>query len=122
VLGGTAPAYLMRRVADHRGAVGHFLQHDRGGADAGAVANPERPQHLRTRADDDVVADRRMALLPALLARWPGTAEGYPVIERAVISNFGGLADNEAHPVIDELDAADALTRMDYDSWQDPTV
>src|SRR6202022_3324564 len=86
-----APADLAGRVADHRGALGHFRQHHRSGADAGAVADPGRAQHLGDRADDDIVADRRMALLPALLPSRARAAEGYPVIERAIIADLGGL-------------------------------
>ena len=77
-------------------------------------------QHLRTRADDDVVADRRMALLPALLARRPGAAEGHPMIERAIIADLGGFADHDAHAVIDEQAAADARPGVDLDPGQYP--
>src|SRR5947208_2812870 len=116
----SAPTDLVRRVANHRGAVRHFLQHDRRRADAGAMADPEGTQDLGSRAHDDIVADGGMALLPALLAGRPSAAQRHTVIKGAVVADLGGLADYDTHAVIDEQPAADAGAGMDLDAGQHP--
>ncbi|EAA20314.1 hypothetical protein [Plasmodium yoelii yoelii] len=64
------------RNADHRGACGDGAQHDRIGADAGAVAHRDGAEYLGAGADHHAVAQRRMAfaLLPA------GAAQGHAVV------------------------------------------
>ena len=56
------------------------------------------PKHLGAGADDHVAPQGGMtlALLPA------GTAQGYAVVEGAVVADDSGLADHDAHAVIDE--------------------
>jgi len=61
-----------------------------------------------------------MTLLAALLARRAGAAQGHPVVERAIVADFGGLADHHAHPVVDEEALADMCAGMDLDPGQDP--
>ena len=115
--GGVAPGDLAGRVADHRGAVGDLAQHHRGGADACPVADPERPQHLRAGTDDDTVAQARMALLPA---GERGAAQGHALVKRAIVADFGGLADHHAHAVVDKQPPADFGTGVDFDPGQEP--
>ncbi len=50
-----------------------------------------------------------MTLRPTLKGR---TAEGHTVINRAVITYFSGLADHDAHPVVDQHSVSDLSCRM----------
>ena len=86
-------------------------------ADPRPVADPERPQDLRVRADDDIVAQGRM---PLCAAGQRGAAEGHSLIKRAVIADLGGLADDYAHAVIDKQPPADARAGVDLDPRQHP--
>ena len=61
-----------------------------------------------------------MALVTGLIRRWPGTAEGDALIDRAVVADLGGLADNHADAVVDKQALADRRARMDVDRGQHP--
>ena len=52
------------RDADHRRAGRDILGHDRVGADLGALADLDRPEDLRARADHHAVADVGWRLPP----------------------------------------------------------
>src|SRR5215469_3911117 len=107
---------LPRRVADHRGAVGNFAEDDGGRADAGALADAERSKYLRVRTDNNAVAEGRMTLF--LTQRGP--AERHALIKRAVVADFGGLADNNPHAMINEYAAADASAGVNFNPSQHP--
>ena len=64
------------RNADDRRIVRHLAQHDGVSRDARVVADLKRSEHLRTGADHNVVAERRVALAD-VLAR---TTEGHALI------------------------------------------
>ena len=49
-----------------------------------------------------------------------GTAERYTVINGAVVADFGGLADNDAHAVVDKQAAANGRTRMNLNAGHMP--
>src|SRR3546814_19361389 len=51
-----------RRDANHHRALGHVLGHHGLGADARTFVDDDRPQYLRARADDHIVAQPRVAL------------------------------------------------------------
>src|SRR5690606_12275963 len=55
---------------------------------------------------------RALAFLPA------GAAQRYAVVERAVVADFGGLADHHAHAMVDEEAPADAGAGMDLDTGE----
>ena len=103
-------------IADHGGVGRHVLDHDRVGADLGAVADRDRAQQLGAGADRDVVLDRRVALA----AREPGAAEGDALVERHPVADLGRLADHDAGPVVDEQVGADPGRRMDLDPGHRP--
>ena len=46
------------------------------------------------------------------------TAERHAVIERAVVADFSGLADHDAHAVIDEKTPADLRARVNFDAGE----
>jgi hypothetical protein len=49
-----------------------------------------------------------------------GTTKRNTLVEKAIIANFGGLADHHTHPVIDEETASDPGSGMDLNSRQPP--
>ena len=60
---------------------------------------------------------RRMALLPA---GQRGAAQGHALIKRAIVADFGGLADDDAHAVIDKQPPADVSAGMNFDPGKEP--
>ena len=83
--------------------LGGTLQHHRVRADAAVIAHGERAEHLGAGRDQHVVADGRVALAGVMA----GAAERDPVVDRAVVSNLSGFANDDAHAVVDEQAAAD---------------
>ena len=71
--------------------------------------------HLGARADHDVVADGGVALLP-LEAR---ATQGHALEDAHVPADLGGLADDDAHAVIDEEPGAQHGGGMDLDTGQE---
>ena len=96
-----------------RGGVGRDLgEDDRACRDAGVIADLERSEHLGARADHHVVAEGGMALA-LILAR---TAEGDVLVDQAVVADHSGLADDDAHAVVDHQPLADGRAGMDLDA------
>ena len=105
------------RLDADNGRVGrHFLKHDGVCADAAVVADGERAEHLRARRNQHVVADGRVALAGVLA----GAAEGDAVVDGAVVADLGGLADDDAHAVVDEQTAADFSAGVYLDAGHMP--
>ena len=50
--------------------------------------------------------------------REAGAAERHALVDRAVVPDLDGLADDDAHAVVDEESAPDGRTRMDLDAGQ----
>ncbi len=103
-----------RRYADGR-RPGRDVPHDyRVGADLGPVADQDRPQDLRAGAHDHGP--------PSVGCRLPAfhdvPAQSNAVVERAVVADFGGFADDDAHPVVDEHPPADRRAGVDFDAGQ----
>src|SRR6478752_2181373 len=110
-----SPGDCARRHADGSGVRWHVFQHDRPSANASAVADGDRAEHLGPNTDDDVVAERWMALA-ALLA---GAAERDALVEGDVITDDCGFADYDAHAVVDEKAAPDRGAGMNFDPGQE---
>ena len=88
----------------HDGAViGYVFNDDRVAADLDVVADANVAEHLGARAHGDVVAQGGVALA-GLVA---GTAERDALVEHAVVAHNGGLADDDAHGVVDKEVLAD---------------
>ena len=97
----------------HDGAVvGHVLDDNRVAADFDVVADADVAEHLGTRAHGDVVAQGGVAFA-GLVA---GTAERDALIEHAVVAHNGGLADDDAHGVVDKEVLADLCGGMNLDA------
>ena len=97
----------------HGGGVRRDLAEDHGvGGDAAVVPHPEGPQDLGPGGDEDVVADGGVALALVLA----GAAQGDAVVDEAVVPHLGGLADDDAHTVVDDQALADGGAGMDLDA------
>lgn len=93
-----------------------IFRHDGVGADRRVVTDRDRPEHLRTSADGDVVAHGGVTLG----LRKHLTAQSHAVIEHDAVANFGGFADDDAHPVVDEKPASNRRAGVDLDSCHKP--
>ena len=52
----------------------------------------------------------------ALAGIFAGTAQRYPVVDGAVIPDLAGLAEHDAHAMVDEQTLTDGGTRVDLDA------
>ncbi len=103
--------------ADNRCARRYSLGHHSIGADLGARTDGKRTEHLRARPDYNAIFQRRVAL-----AFVPGcAAQGHALVQGHVITNLGGLANNDAHAVVDKETTADLGARMNLNPGQ-PTA
>ena len=82
--------------------------------DSRTVADIDGSEYLGAGANDHVATKRRMtlALLPA------GAAQGYAMVEGAVVADDRGLTDDNAHAVIDEETPTNVGTGMDLDTGE----
>src|SRR5690606_3057756 len=106
---------LPRHTHHHR-VRGDGLHDDGVRADAAVLPDDDVAEDLRARADDHTVTQRRVALAPALEA---GAAERHPVVQRAVLTDHGGLADDDAHAVVDEEARPDLRAGVDLNAGQE---
>ena len=100
------------RHANNGAVVGDILNDDRVAADLDVVADADVAEHLGARAHGDVVAQGGVALA-GLVA---GAAERNALVEHAVVAHNGGLADDDAHGVVDKEVLADLCGGMNLDA------
>src|SRR5580704_3434419 len=93
---------IRRRRRNHYGA----------SADPAATADRHRTDNRGTRTDHHVVFERRVALF--LLEA--GAAERDALVEQHVVADLCGLADDDAHAVIDKEATPNLGARMDFDA------
>src|SRR5699024_93559 len=99
------------RVA-HRGGTGRYrLDDNRVRANARLLANDKATQYLRACADNHAIFQRGVALL-ALVQ--PRTAQCHTLVDGAVITNDGGLADDDAETMVDEHPATQLGARVNF--------
>ena len=97
----------------HDGAVvGHVLDDDRVAANLDVVADSDVAEHFGARAHGDVVAQGGVALA-SLVA---GAAQGYALVEDAVVTHDGSFANDDAHSVVDKEVLADLRGRVNLDA------
>ncbi len=84
--------------ADNRCIWRHFPQHNGIPADTHVIPDRERSKHLRACTHQHMIAERRMALALMLAC----AAQGYAVINVAIVADFGSLPNNNAHAVVDK--------------------
>ena len=106
----------LRRNADGDAVGGDVLGHHRIGTDGGALTDGDRPEHLRPSPDNNAVLQGGVAL--RLCQHLP--TQGHPVIEHAVIADFGGLPDDDAHAVVDEEPSPDGGPGVDFHTAGEP--
>jgi hypothetical protein len=80
------------------------------------ISDGDIAEDLRPRPYHYVVAERRVPL-PLFLA---GATERNALVEQAIVSDDGGFADDDAHPVIDEEPAPDLSARVNLDAGHQP--
>jgi hypothetical protein len=101
--------------ADDGGVVGNTTQDDRASADAAVVADGDIAKNLRSRADDNVIPDSRVAL--AVL--FAGASERDALIHSDVIADDRGFTDDHGRTVIDEETVTDLRAGMNLDQRED---
>ena len=106
------------RRADHSGrhagdgAVGgHGAEHDAARADPAHAADLDVAEHLRAGPEQGAVPDLGMAIA-AVLA---GGAQGHALEDGHAFLDDGGLADDDARPVVEHHAGADRHRRVDVD-------
>ena len=88
---------LARHAHNHRVGRDRFNHHCVG-TDAAVISNGDCAQHLGARADHHPVADGGMSF--AFLEAGP--TQGHAVVQSDVRADLGGLADDYAHPMVNE--------------------
>ena len=97
----------------HHGAVGRNVLDDNGvAADFDVIADGDVSQHLGAAANGHVIAQRGVALACFVA----GAAQGDALVERTVIANDRGLANNDAHGMVDEEVLADVCGGVNLDA------
>ena len=104
------------RIANNSTVVRHIFGDDSVRADCAIAAYLDVPQDHGAGTDNSMTADRRMAFAWFAL----GPAQGYPLIDDAVVADFRGLADDDSRAVIDQHFLADLGAGMDLDPGQEP--
>src|SRR5690606_22947644 len=89
------------------------LDDDRVRSDAGSLADLDRAEDLRPRADHDARTDRRMSFL----APKRGSAERDPLVDADAVTDLGCFSDHDAHSVIDD-DFPELRSGMDVDAGE----
>ncbi|MPM45711.1 hypothetical protein SDC9_92402 [bioreactor metagenome] len=105
------PHHLSRDA--HGGGVGRDLaEHHGPRRNTGVVSYGEGSQDLRAGTHHHVVSQGRVAL--SLV--FSGTAQRHALVQQAVVSDLGGLTDDNAHAVIDDKALADARAGVNLDA------
>src|SRR5829696_9151839 len=112
-----APGDGSRRRPDRSGVRRHVFEHDRTRADSGPCPNCDRAEYRRADADDRVILDGGVSLAALL----PRPAQRHPLVYGDVVTDQGGLTNDNAHTVIDEDTLAEPCSRMNLDPGDRPT-
>src|SRR5207248_11339914 len=107
----------LRRNADDSGTWRDVPGDDSVGANTRALADLDRPQHLRARANDHAVVQAGMPLSANTLRR-VGAAERHVLVNGDVVADLGRFA-NHAEAMVEKEALADPGTRMDVDAGQE---
>lgn len=102
----------LRRNADDGLARRNIMRDNGIGTDTTTVAESDRSQDLRARTDEDAIADRRMALDRIKF----DPAQGDAMKDNAIIADFRGFTDNDAHAMIDHQPLPQLGSGMNLDA------
>jgi len=103
---------------DHSSVVRHLMQDDGIGSDHGIVTNPEGAEQFGSCSDQDIVAQRRVALAFVFASSTQCDA----MVNRAIVTDLSCFADDNPHAVVNEQTFADLGPGMDFDSGPEATV
>ena len=84
--------------------------------DASALANRDRPEHLGTGPQNDIILDCGMPLATDAIGR-VGAAQRHALIDRHIVADIGRFAD-DGKAVVDEQMPTDLRAGMDIDGSQ----
>jgi hypothetical protein len=98
--------------ADDGGVRGDVAEDDGAGADAGVFADGDVAEDVGGVADEDVVAEGGVALAADLAS----ATESNALVDRDVVPDDGGFANDDTHAVVDEEAAADDGAGVDLDA------
>src|SRR5580704_3546311 len=101
--------------SDHGGIILDRPHHHRTSADFDVISNTDIAEHFRAGAHDDAIANRGMALASLISC----TTQRYALIQEAIITDFGCLADHHSKAVIYEKATADRSSWVDLDSGKE---
>ena len=107
-------AYDSTRDANYGRVIRNGFHDHRTCPDLDAIADLDSAENLGSRANHDFVPNCRMAFA-AFMA---GPTKRDSLINENVIANFGGLANDHAHAMIDKKAVADCCPRMDFNPSQ----
>lgn len=99
---------------DHYRVRWNIFNHDRIRPDAAIAPNRDGAQNLGAGAYDDIVSDRRVAF--TFGEACPSECDA--VVKRYIIADFGRLADDDSHPVVDEKAFSYCGARVDFDAGE----
>lgn len=89
----------------------YILQDDRSRGDFGIITHGKGPKKLRMGSDEYVVPDGGVTF-PGFFSR---TAQGYAVVNGAIVADFCRFSDNDAHSVVNQKSASNGGCGMDFD-------
>ena len=102
--------------ANHRRMCWNGGHNDTTGTHTTVAPDCYRAKDRRAQSHDDEIFDRGMALALAQT----GSAQTDTLVDQYIITDNRGLADDNAHAVIDETTRADRGSGMDLDAGQEP--
>src|SRR6266481_132620 len=78
-------------------ALGHVYEYDCIGSNPRVIAHPDTSEHLRSRADPDVVADDRSHLFI------PANPDRHFLIDSYIVSNHATIVEDDTEPIVTKM-------------------
>jgi hypothetical protein len=107
---GVRVTYYSSGDADYSRMIWNGAHHNAAGAYLDVIADADVAENFCACADDYFVADGGMALA----CSFSSSAESHVLIHENVVADLAGLADDDAHAVIDEEAAADCCAGVNF--------
>jgi hypothetical protein len=98
--------------ADDGSAGRHGMNDDGTGANFDIIAEFNVAENGSAGADDNAVANGGVTFAAYVAS----AAEGHALVKQNIVADFGGFADDDAEPMIDEKALADFGARVDFDA------
>lgn len=114
--GGLCPRLFYDRGISHYRRTGrNVFEDDRIGSDFHVVSDGYRSEDFRSRADERVFSDGRVAFFGI----FPRSSKGHFVKKHESVAEFGRFSNDDRHAVVDEPAIPEFGSRMDVDSRDD---